>query len=101
LVSQREYQAGIRGRRRPIRSEHYGQPLSLTPPQLAFGVSGNLIQFTWPTDHTGWRLLVQTNSLMSGLGTNWQTVPNSTNTNLFAAPTDPANGSVFFRLVYP
>ena len=81
--------------------EASAQPVSLTPPQLAFGVSGNLIQFTWPTDHTSWRLLVQTNSLMSGLGTNWQTVPNSANTNLFAAPIDPANGTVFFRLVYP
>jgi autotransporter-associated beta strand protein len=77
------------------------RPVSAVPPQLTSGVSGSQLQFTWPPDHTGWRLQVQTNPLTSGLGTNWQTVPNSTNMNQFAAPISPTNGGVFFRLVYP
>ena len=64
-------------------------------------VNGGNLELTWPVDHTGWRLQVQTNSLNTGLGTNWVTVPDSTSTNQMFVPMDPANGSVFFRLVYP
>ena len=77
------------------------RPVSATPPQLTSGISSGQLQFTWPADHTGWRLQVQTNPLTSGLGSNWLTVPNSTNVNQFAAPIDSINGGVFFRLVYP
>jgi fibronectin type 3 domain-containing protein len=82
-------------------TEVSAQPASTSAPQLGFGVSSNQLQFTWPADHTGWRLQVQTNSLNTGLGTNWVTVPDSTSTNQMFVPMDPANGSVFFRLVYP
>ncbi|HZI33061.1 MAG TPA: hypothetical protein VFF11_12025, partial [Candidatus Binatia bacterium] len=75
------------------------RPVSTTSPQLVISVSGSQLQFTWPADHTGWRLQSQTNSLESGLGTNWVTVPDSTNQNQFVEPISPANGSVFFRLV--
>lgn len=78
-----------------------GRPVSTAPASLNFTNSGGQLQFSWPQDHTGWRLLVQTNPPASGLGTNWQTVPNSTNVNQFATPIDPANSSVFFQLVYP
>jgi len=64
-------------------------------------VAGGQMQLSWPQDHLGWRLQIQTNTLAGGLGTNWVTVPNSTNvisTNLVINPT---NGSVFVRLVYP
>jgi hypothetical protein len=77
------------------------RPVSATPPQLTSGISSGQLQFTWPADHTGWRLQVQTNPLTSGLGSNWLTVPNSTNVNQFAAPIDSINDGVFFRLVYP
>jgi hypothetical protein len=46
-------------------------------------------------------LQAQTNSLNSGLATNWVTVPDSTNVNQMIIPVDMGNGSVFFRLVYP
>ena len=52
-------------------------------------------------DHTGWRLQMQTNLLNAGLGTNWVTVPDSILTNQFSTSMRAANGSVFFRLVYP
>ena len=59
---------------------------------------GNRLQLSWPQDHLGWRLQVQTNSLTAG---NWVDVPNSTNTTSTTINVDPANGSVYFRLVYP
>src|SRR5260221_13995705 len=77
------------------------RPVSSTVPQLNFGVSSGQIQFIWPQDHTGWSLLVQTNSLAAGLGTNWVTLPSSAVTNQMSFPINPTQGSVFFRLVYP
>lgn len=75
--------------------------VSLVPTNLITQVIGNQLQLSWPADHLGWRLQIQTNALSSGLGTNWATVPNSTNTTQVQIPIDPANGSVFLRLVYP
>ncbi len=76
-------------------------PVSVTPPQLGFTISGNAMRFTWPADHIGWRLVAQTNSIGAGLGPTWTTVPDSTATNQIFVPINPANGSAFFRLVYP
>ncbi len=78
------------------------QPVSTTPPQLNVGVnSGSILQFTWPPDHQGWELQVQTNPLGDGLGTNWVVWPGSATTNQLTFPMNPVQGSVFFRLVYP
>jgi fibronectin-binding autotransporter adhesin len=70
-------------------------------PVLTNSISGNTLTLSWPADHLGWRLLVQTNSLSTGLGTNWFTWPNSTNLTTVPVTIYPANPSVFFRLVYP
>jgi hypothetical protein len=43
----------------------------------------------------------QTNSLATGISSNWQTVPDSDATNKVIMTIDSANGAVFFRLVYP
>ena len=59
------------------------------------------LQLNWPADHTGWQLQSQTNSLAIGLGTNWVTVPDSTETNQFNVTVDPSVGTKFFRLVKP
>jgi hypothetical protein len=56
------------------------------------------LQISWPTDHTGWQLQAQTNTLTSG---NWVNVPGSMQTNQMAMPLNSTNGSVFFRLVRP
>jgi len=71
------------------------------PTNLLFNVAGNSIQFSWPADHTGWRLESQTNNLATGLGTNWRTVAGSTLTNQVAITVGATSGSVFFRLAYP
>jgi hypothetical protein len=67
------------------------------PTNLVLNVSGGQFQLSWPQDHLGWRLLIQTNSL----GTNWVTMPNSTNVNATNMVIDPANGAAFFRMAYP
>jgi len=65
----------------PNSSQVFALPVSLSPPQLIFGVSGGQIQISWPADHLGWTLQVQTNDLSTGLGTNWISIPDSaTNT---------------------
>ena len=71
--------------------------------QTSLAVSGasGALQLSWPADHTGWRLQVQTNSSAVGISTNWSTVLNSLTTNQIAVPETPTNGSVFYRLVYP
>ncbi|HZL79078.1 MAG TPA: family 78 glycoside hydrolase catalytic domain [Candidatus Limnocylindrales bacterium] len=74
---------------------------SLIPPHLAWQVAVGQVQFVWPSDHTGWELQVQTNSLNFGLGTNWVTMAGSNLTNQYIFPLDLAYGSVFFRLAYP
>ena len=68
---------------------------------LSFQVTGNQFQFSWPADHLGWRLQVQTNSLAGGLGTNWMTVASSTNVTLLNSVLGSTNGVVFYRLIYP
>jgi glucose/arabinose dehydrogenase len=67
--------------------------------RLAAQVSGNLLNLSWPV--AGGRLQVQTNSPGVGIGTNWVTVSGSAATNQVVFPINPANGSVFYRLVVP
>ena len=71
------------------------------PTNITAQFVSNQLQLSWPQDHLGWRLEVQTNSLGSGLGTNWMTVPGSTNVLSTSFPVDTANGTVFYRLSYP
>jgi hypothetical protein len=82
-------------------SEASARPVSMSPLQLSFGVSAGQMQFTWPQDHLGWTLQMQTNPINAGIGTNWVPVPASKITNQIAFPIDLASGSIFFRLVYP
>jgi polygalacturonase len=74
---------------------------SLNPTNLDFQISANQLQLSWPQDHLGWKLQIQTNNLTTGLSTNWVTVPGSTNVIMTNFVIVPANDSVFFRLVYP
>ncbi len=63
------------------------------------GVSGMVL--SWPADHRGWRLQMQTNLMNTGLGTNWISLPGSASVNSVTNPINTANGSVFYRLAYP
>jgi hypothetical protein len=75
--------------------------VALNPTNISAVLSGNTLALSWPADHLGWRLQVQTNSLSAGLGTNWVTLPGSdlvTSTNM---PINPGNRAVFYRMIYP
>jgi autotransporter-associated beta strand protein len=81
-----------------------GPSVNTNPTNLTAVVSGGTLSLSWPADHTGWRLLVQTNHLAAGISSNtndWMTVPGSAGidqTNILMDPTKPAE---FYRLVYP
>jgi hypothetical protein len=71
---------------------------------LTNGVSGGKLNLSWPTDHTGWRLLVQTNNLASGISSNtndWGTVAGSISTNQVSIPIDVSKPTEFYRLTLP
>jgi pectin methylesterase-like acyl-CoA thioesterase len=59
------------------------------------------LNLSWPADRIGFRLEAQTNSLTTGLGTNWFTVGGSNSSNQFTIPINTTAGSIFYRLVYP
>jgi PKD repeat protein len=78
---------------------------SQTVPHLTNSVSGNNLVLSWPPDHLGYRLLVQTNNLNKGVSGNigdWGTVPGSTNltgTSITILKTGVTN--MYYKLVYP
>lgn len=73
-----------------------------TTSEVTTNRSTNVVfSMSWPEDHLGYRLELQTNTLQVGISTNWATWPNSwqvTQTNIPFVVTNPA---VFFRLVHP
>jgi hypothetical protein len=71
------------------------------PTNIVMQTGGGQMQLSWPQSHQGWRLQIQTNDLAAGIGTNWVTVPGSTNANQANINIGPTNGSVFLRLIYP
>ena len=74
------------------------------PTNIIFGVSGGKLNLSWPSDHTGWRLLVQTNNLAAGVSANtndWMTVAGSSATNQMSLPLDVTKPTEFYQLVYP
>lgn len=75
--------------------------VNTNPTNITTSVSGGNLTLSWPTDHTGWTLQTQTNSLSVGLGTNWVNVAGSATTNQITIPISAVNSSVFFRLIYP
>ena len=77
------------------------QTVGTAPVNLATTVSNGMLSLAWPSDHIGWRLQVQTNSLNAGLGTNWVDVSGSTATNQMGVILDPTSGSVFYRIIFP
>ena len=79
-------------------------PVSTVPTNLVWSVSGTSLIFFWPSDHTGWRLAVQTNNLANGISADtndWMTISGSTLTNQVVVPLDTTLPLDFYRLIYP
>jgi autotransporter-associated beta strand protein len=75
-------------------------PINPNPPVMQVSVSGNILTLAWPTN-AGWILQSQTNSLSTGLSTNWVDVTGSaaiTSTNITINPALP---TAFYRLKKP
>ena len=73
----------------------------VTPPAPATitnSYNGTTLTLNWPAGQ-GWRLQAQTNGLGTGLTTNWSNVTGATPP--YNTPPNSANGSVFYRLVWP
>jgi autotransporter-associated beta strand protein len=68
------------------------------PTNITFSVSGSTLSLSWPADHLGWTLQQQTNSLATGLGTNWTDVAGSTSINSTNITVDLTQPTVFYRL---
>jgi len=71
---------------------------------ITYSINGNSLLLSWPADHLGWRLLLQTNNLATGVSldpNDWDTVPGSTNLTSINLTIDPTLPAEFFQLVYP
>jgi len=68
-----------------------------SPTSITVVGTAGVLDLSWPADHTGWHLQVQTNSLLG----NWIPVLGSDATNHVIIPIDHAAASVFYRLVLP
>ena len=91
----------ILGEESACSAEVAAYPASTTVPLLNFSASadGTALQFNWASDHTGWRLVMNTNNLLDSSA--WFTVPNSVLTNLLWMPAGQNQSNVFLRLAYP
>ena len=75
--------------------------VNTNPTNIVTSVSGSTLTLSWPADHTGWRLQSQTNALTTGLTATWTDIPGTDTSNTYNTTINPANGTVFYRLVYP
>jgi len=69
------------------------------PATITNSVSSGVLSLSWPAGQ-GWRLQMQTNSLATGLGTNWTYITDGSlsSTNITI---DPSKPTVFYRLTNP
>lgn len=73
--------------------------VALNPTNVTAQLTGNTLELNWPPDHTGWRL--ETNSVSLADSNAWFTLAGSISTNQVFLEVDPAEGNVFFRLLFP
>jgi len=81
-----------------------GNVVNTAPPTIVAAVTGTNLNLSWPADHIGWRLLMQTNNLAKGVSSNtndWATVSGSSGTNQVFVPVVRTNATEFYRMVYP
>lgn len=69
------------------------------PPPIKFSISGNNLTLSWPPPYLGYTLQAQTNSVKVGLSNNWVNVTGSASGTNMTIAINPANGTVFYRLI--
>ena len=69
---------------------------AVNPPSLGVSQLGNLLTFSWA--ESGFKLQSQTNTINVGITGSWGDYPGGTVSGV-TATIDPANPTVFFRLV--
>lgn len=74
--------------------------ISTNSPVLNSSFSSGVLTLSWPPDHLGWKLQSQTNSLSTGIGTNWVDVVGSDSATNALMTLNPTNPTVFYRLIY-
>ena len=77
---------------------------NLTTPRLTNSLSNGTLTLSWPADHLGFRLLLQTNNLNLGVSPNlndWGAVTGSTVVTTTNLSILPGYLDEFYRLVYP
>jgi hypothetical protein len=78
--------------------------VNTNPTNITAVVSGNQLTLSWPSDHIGWRLPRQINTIDVGFIDDpfqWVNVSGSTTTSSITVTIDPTVGAAFYRLVYP
>jgi len=75
--------------------------VTLASPNIMVTQTNNNLILAWSSALIGSQLQAQTNSLATGLGTNWVNYNPSTATNQVVIPINPGNGTVFYRLLIP
>jgi autotransporter-associated beta strand protein len=79
-------------------------PIPFVPTSITAVLSGTNLTVSWPTDHLGSALLVQTNNLHLGISANandWMRMAGSTGTTQVIIPITGSQPTGFYRLVYP
>ena len=76
-------------------------PIASNSTNITFNVSGSTMALSWPSDHLGWILQQQTNSLNTGLGSNWVDVAGSSSVTSTNIAINPAVPTAFYRLRNP
>jgi rhamnogalacturonan endolyase len=72
-------------------------PVNTNSPPLIANYAGSMLSLSWPTN-AGWTLQQQTNSLATGLNTNWTDVYGSTGMTSTNVPLDHTKPTMFYRL---
>jgi len=75
--------------------------VNTNPFPMSAVLNGNSLALSWPPDRLGFRLQTQTNSLSSGISTNWVDVAGSGAATNATIIINPLNPTVFYRLIYP
>jgi len=78
--------------------------LGLNSTNLTASLIGTSLTFSWPSDHVGWTLQMQTNNLSLGVSGNpndWMRMTGTATTNQIILPIGQGQPAEFYRLTYP